>query len=258
MDKLQKRRELNMRRTMENRRYKFIAEYIKAKHHDIYTEADQVYQTVKDKNPSRKDMTKTVDFLKITTPYTSFPVYYYSRRKSAQKNKGNTPPRQSRNTLNMVLNIPLLSSLETPTRNDETQPPTIPDQQLVIPEQQPDIPEQQLVIPEQQPDIPDQQLVIPEQQPDIPDQQLVIPEQQPDIPDQQLAIPDSVYEDILRELRRDPDLYRIFNHMDIPDNQETIIQDNDDMNKQCNDDMWDTFNVSEITPLERELMEQGF
>ena len=47
--KLEKRRELSAKRTAQNNYNKFIAEYVKAKYKDIYMEADQLYQSVKEK-----------------------------------------------------------------------------------------------------------------------------------------------------------------------------------------------------------------
>ena len=218
MSNLQRRRELRVKRTEENNHARFISRYIKAKHHDIYTEADQAYWSVREKNPARKDMTKTVDFLKMTTPYTSYPVFYYSRRKETRKNKDNTPPKKTKNTYDIVLNIPLISAQEIPTRNDETQPPDIHEMPTRDDETQPpDIHEMPTRNDETQP-------------PDIHEMPQPL-----GIPKQQLDIPGPVYEDLLQEINQDPDLYRIFNDMDIPDI----------------DDMLDT-------PLERELNQLGF
>ena len=217
MDKLQRRRELRAKRTEENLHAKFISGYIKAKHHDIYMEAYQTYWRVKEKNPARKDMTKTVDFLKMTTPYTSYPVYYYSRRKETEKNKGDTPPKKTKNTYDIVLNIPLISANEIATRNDETQPPDsheIPTRNDET--QPPDSHEIPTRNDETQP-------------PDSHEIATANDETQP------LVISGTVYEDLLQEINQDPDLYRIFNDMDIPDI----------------DDMLDT-------PLERELNQLGF
>ena len=169
-------------------------------------EAEQAYLTMKEKNPARKDMTKTVDFLKMTTPYTSYPVYYYSKRKETQKtsrNKRDTPPKnKTRNTYDMVLNIPLISGQEIATRNDETHPPDSHEIPTRNDETQP----------------PDSHEITTRND-----------ETQP------LVMSGTECEDLLREINQDPDLYRIFNDMDIPDI----------------DDMLDT-------PLERELNQLGF
>ena len=232
MDKLIRRRELRAKRTEENLHAKFISGYIKAKYHDIYTEAYQAYWRVREKNPARKDMTKTVDFLKMTTPYTSYPVYYYSRRKETGKNKGDTPPKKTRNTYDIVLNIPLISANEIATRNDETQPPDsheIPTRNDET--QPPDSHEIAIRNDETQP--PDSHEIPTRndetQPPDSHEIATRNDETQP------LVISGTVYEDLLQEINQDPDLYRIFNDMDIPDI----------------DDMLDT-------PLERELNQLGF
>ena len=237
MSNLERRRELRAKRTVESNHAKFISQYMKSKHPDIYAEAEQVYQSMKERNPGRKDITKTIDFLKFTTPYTTYPVYYYQRRKTTQKNKGDTAQttKNIRHTMHdMVLNIPLISSQEMAARSDISHPPDITEQPPAIHEQPPTIPEQPPAIHEHPP-------AVHEQPPPIHEQPQAIPEQQ-------LVIPDQLYEDLLQELRQDPDLYRIFNNMDSPGNDMDIPDS----------DMWDVFNMCEPTPLEAELARQGF
>ena len=237
-DRLRKRRERAAKRTDKVMHASFISEYVRIKYNDAYKEADRVYYDIKEKNPNRKNMLKTVDFLQLTTPYSSYPVYYYSRRKTARearRNKGDSTPKRTRNTDNMVLNIDLIPSDEIPAHTHEIPPPAI--EQHEIPPQTPAI--EQDEIPPQTPAI--EQDEIPPQPPAI---------EQDEIP-LQLDIP--AYEAILQELRQDPDLYRIFNNFNTPDND-------DDMDIPSNEDMWDviTTAANEPTPLERELSQLDY
>ena len=201
-----------------NRHSRFISEYVKARHNDIYMEADQIFRDIQEKNPHKKDMCKTEEFLKITAQYTSY-AHYYNRRKTTSKKPGNKDnmvcniaPKKPKNEDNMVLNIQLISSEETSTKNkDEIPPPAI------------------ILEQETQDEIPPPAILELETQDEIP------PPAIPELETPQLPIPDHVYEDLLRELRNDPDLYRIFNDIDILDNenqQADTTVDNDDMDNE--------------------------
>ena len=266
MDKLQKRRKVRSVYTDKNRHARFISEYVKARHNHIYMEADQIFRDIRERNPRKKDIRKTEEFLKITTQYTSY-AQFYNRRKTTPKNPENKDnmvrniaPKNPKIMDNMQLNITLMPCGETSTKNqDEIPPPAIPE--LETP---------QLVIPELETQDETPQLVIPELETQDETPQLVIPELETQDETPQLVIPEHVYEDLLQELRNDPDLYKIFNDMDIPDNenqQTDTTVDNDEMDNESqqtdttlsNDDMWDVFNIfNEQTPLERELLRLGF
>ena len=273
MDKLQRRRKVRAEYTDKNRHARFISEYVKARHNHVYMEADQFFRDIRERNPHKKDMCKTEEFLKITTQYTSY-AHFYKRRKTTPKkpeNKDNMvrniAPKKPKNMDNMLLNITLMSCEETSTKNqDETPLPAIPEL-----ETQDEIPPPAIPELETQDEIPPPAIPELETQDETP--QLVIPELETQDETPQLVIPEHVYKELLQELRNDPDLYRIFNDMDIPDNenqQTDTTVDNDDMNipdnesqqtdtTVSNDDMWDVFNIfNEQTPLERELLRLGF
>ena len=269
MDKLQRRRKVRSAYTDKNRHARFISEYVKARHNHIYMEADQIFRDIREKNPQKKDMCKTEEFLKITTQYTSY-AHYYNRRRTTLKKPGNKDnmvcniaPKKPKNMDNMLLNITLIPCEEISTKNqDEIPPPAIHEL-----ETQDEIPPPAIHELETQDEIPSPAIPELETQDEIPPPAIPELETQDETP--QLVIPEPVYKDLLQELRNDPDLYRIFNDMDIPDNenqQTDTTVDNDDMDildnesqqtdtTVSNDDMWDVFNIfNEQTPLERELL----
>ena len=234
MEKNRRRREKRHARTDEIRKARFITDYLRAKYNHIYNEATQFYNNVIERNPGKKDPRKTIDFLRTTTEYTSY-NQYYSRPKqlsSQQKNTDTTPrqtsntdttPRQTSNTVEAVLNIPLIPAREIQSSSDEG----ISDNE--------DIQHSDGTNDDTSNSVQETQ----QQQPPV-------------IVDQELVISDSVYQDILQTLRQDPDLNMIFNDMDILENEEIRYDHDDDRSN----DLWDSFNISEPTPLEREL--QGF
>ena len=96
-----KRRINDVRRRVENNRYKFISRYIETFHGQIYREAEQSYGIIRQKNPHTKDITKTVEFLLMVTPNKEIPRYYTTKRnkKTLSKDSGKT----------IQLNIPLMN-----------------------------------------------------------------------------------------------------------------------------------------------------
>ena len=92
-----------------------------------------------------------------------------------------------------------------------------------------------------------------------------------------LVIPDNVYEDIINELRNDPNLYSILNDMDLScghqddGHQLTNTQDIPDseidelIQELAKEPQWEsivndveTFQINEQTPLEKELIDIGY
>ena len=96
-----KRRINDVRRRIENNKYKFISRYIETFHGQIYREAEQSYGIIRQKNPNTKDITKTVEFLLMVTPNKEIPRYYTTKRnkKTLSKDSGKT----------IQLNIPLMN-----------------------------------------------------------------------------------------------------------------------------------------------------
>ena len=237
MEKNQKRRLRDAKRTVENNRNKFIVKYIEGLHGDVYVEAQERYEEIKQKNPGRNDLTKTVDFMNIAMPYKQVPLYYYTRQKKQKKQKSH---RRSTSTTTMVLNIPLIPNTEIPPAI--TPQPTDDDTETNVQEDQ-GIPS--AITP--QPSDDDTETNVQEGQ-EIPSATT-------------LPIPDRVYEGLLQEIMQDPDLYQIFNDFNPNplDNDDTGIQENMEILHEDNDtntDMWDAF--QDQTPLERELIEQGY
>ena len=234
MDKNQKRRLRDAKRTVENNRNKFIVRYIEGLHGDVYVEAQERYEEIKRKNPGRNDLTKTVDFMSMAMPYKQVPLYYYTRRNKQKSH------RRSTSTTTMVLNIPLIPNTDIPS--------------AIIP--QPGDDDTETSVQEDQ-EIPS--AIIP--QPGDDDTETSVQEDQEIPSTTTLPIPDRVYEGLLQEIMQDPDLYRIFNDFNPNplDNDDTCIQENVEIWHEDNDtntDMWDAF--QDQTPLERELTEQGY
>ena len=236
MDKLHKRRVTAAKRTLENNRNKFITKYVEGMHGDIYTEAQELYEEIKRKNPGRKDLTKTVDFMNVAMPYKAIPLYYYAKQKKQKSPRRSTPT----STSTMVLNIPLMASTEIPST---TTPPG--DDHTEMSEQE----DQE--IPSTTTPPGDDHTEMSEQE----DQEIPLTAT--------LPIPDRVYEGLLHEIMQDPDLYKIFNDFNPNplDNDDTGIQENVEIwheDGQGNTDMWDAFTFQDQTPLERELLQQGY
>ena len=230
MDKLKRRKELRVKREHEGRHTRFIAEYVKIKHHDVYMEADRYYKTIRGKNPNKKDARKTDDFTKLTTQYNTRRAYYMRHYRG--KNARN---RQQYND-NLVLNIELMQVETPPETQVETQPETQVETQ----------PETQV---ETQPET--QVETQPETQVETQPETQV--ETQPET--QQLFLHDHLFEGLMDEIRNDPDLYQIFNDFDNTCNECRQPPEGEG----SNDDMGEVFNVyGGPTPLEHELTRLGF
>ena len=93
-----KRRVREAEKRVERLHYKFINEYVKNLHHNIYKDAENLYNATRQKYPDGvKDLTKTVEFMAVATPDKTVPRYYMSR-----KTTGTTTE------MEMVLRIPLI------------------------------------------------------------------------------------------------------------------------------------------------------
>ena len=188
-------------------------------------EADQTYKYIQRENPQKKDMRKTNEFMRITTPYKTLRAYY---ERTGRKKAGSNQQHED----NMVLNIELIPFQGT---QHETPPPET-QHEAPPPETQHEAPP-----PETQHDPPP-----PETQHDPPP-----PEIQHET--QQLLLPDHLFEELLQEIRKDPDLSNIFNDMDNLDVECQQVSNTE--GEGGDDDMWDVFNIcNEPTPLELELV----
>ena len=112
------RKELRKR----DRHDRFISAYVKAKHSQIYMEANEFYEQLDKHNPGKRDLCKTVEFLQSTTRFKSF-TEYYKREKSGLNTKRKKQPVD-----NMVLNIPLMVNKKVTEEVNTCEPPlAIPD-----------------------------------------------------------------------------------------------------------------------------------
>ena len=94
----------------------FIAEYIRRMAPDTYDEAEKFLKALQQQYPTKKDCTKTHEFLVKTTNYEDIDHYYNRKRRSAQQNKKiSTSTTDTSTTVvsttfvdNMALEIPLM------------------------------------------------------------------------------------------------------------------------------------------------------
>ena len=105
-----------------------ITQYVKAKHPELYREAEQIYQMLEEKYPLKRDLTKTSEFLTHTTEYSTFQDLYRDRYK---KKKANLKEATVSVTQEMRLEIPLMTTHDTnkrPSRQEDD------DKQLCVPQ----------------------------------------------------------------------------------------------------------------------------
>ena len=204
-------------RNRERLEYKFFVEYISSQHKDIYAEAYNFYQNVKEKNPHVRDLTKTIEFLEKTKPDETIPRYYYRRRTQTTTSVKQTE-------LTMVLNIPLTTITTAPSPPaaplTTTSPPTAP---LTV------------TSPPAVSSPPTAPLPVP----------VAAPSPSPVEP---LTLPDEIFHPLLSELQQDPDLWAIFNNFDT-----VSLNDNDD-DDGMNPQVWnDISTLNNISPIEMEI-----
>ena len=61
--------------TLTSKHDRFIASYLKAKHPQVYGEADEFFTQLNKLYPDKRDLRKTVEFLHATTGITNFIEY---------------------------------------------------------------------------------------------------------------------------------------------------------------------------------------
>ena len=94
----------------------FIAEYVRRKAPDTYDEAENLLKALQQQYPTKKDYTKTHEFLIKTTNYEDMHDYYNRKKRSAKQNKTiSTSTTVTSTTVtsttfvdNIVLDIPLM------------------------------------------------------------------------------------------------------------------------------------------------------
>ena len=221
-------------RNRQRLEYKFITEYVRNIHKDIYDEANSFYKTVKENNPGVLDLTKTVEFMERAKPYEYIPRYYYIRRR-----RTTTTTARKQTELTMALSIPLMTmpSLAQPS------PVTVPPAEEPLPLAQPSpvtVPPAEEPLPLAQPSpvtVPPAEEPLPLAQPSpvtVPPTEEPLPLAAPSpvivltpadplplaVPSEDLKLPEEQYQQLLQELNQDPDLHMLFNNFDIPSDDE--------------------------------------
>ena len=238
MDRLAKRRIGDVRRRVEKNKFKFITMYTQNVYFEIYQEAERAYNTINRNNPGTKDLTKTLDFFEKVAPEKPVPHYYHTGRTNRQESRKN-------NERVMTLNIPLMKKpaiseklLTKTTAREETaviQPAPAREEMEVIqtaPEQE----EMEAIQTAPEQEEMEAIQTAPEQE------EMEVIQTAPEQEETHLIIPDRVYTELLDELKKDPELHKIFN----------------DFNPPQSDDILDAFVGDEISPLEIELSQLGY
>ena len=233
--------------TLTSKHDRFISAYLKAKYPEVYGEADEFFTQLNKLYPDKRDLRKTIEFLRITAGIKNLNEYYYRNKISKRLEKNHTAD-------NMVLEIPLLNQ-NTLTNNQNEE---VNESPLVIPEEvNVHANELPLVIPEEvNVHANEPPLVIPEE--------VNVHANEPP-----LVIPDHLYEDLIQELRKDPDLRAIFKdmndvdlsqeHQPIPETIPEVENINHLIQELCEDsDTHNVLNIDEPTPLEWELYTLGY
>ena len=102
MDRVEQKRKARHIRSKAARHDRFISTYVMKKNKDVYAEAKKFYDDLDKKYPSKRDLTKTDEFVHEITGYTS--VYWWAQaRHQAKKQECN-----SQETKGMSLEIPLM------------------------------------------------------------------------------------------------------------------------------------------------------
>ena len=119
MDKNQRKNIRRRKLTESYHRTQFIASYTEALHPDIHNKAAKMYEELKELYPGKRDVRKTPQYLTLTTGTKSLNAYYY-RKKMSKKARQETGD-------NMVLTIPLEKYTRQSQRNnpDETSDSTL-------------------------------------------------------------------------------------------------------------------------------------
>ena len=241
-----KRRVREAEKRLERLEFKFITEYVKSLHGDIYRKAKELYQNARQLYPNVKDLTKTVEFMSTVTPHKVIPRYYTQR-------KANDTEKNS--TREMVLEIPLLfpnKTTSTPVDTQPTQPSEETYQSAEV--SQPTLPSEETYQSAEvsQPTLPSEETYQSAEvsQPTLPSEETY----QPAEVSQPTLLSQETYEELLKELQQDPDLMQILNDFSIdtpPDDMDVFTYNDDDDG--MNNDIWPSIIPDMVTQLEKEL-----
>ena len=100
MRRVEQKRLARHTRSVNNRHDRFVAAYTRAKHPQVFAEAKQYCEELNKKYSTKRDLTKTDEFLAQTTKYTSYYQMYRERHETKMKK------RKPEDT--MALQIPLM------------------------------------------------------------------------------------------------------------------------------------------------------
>ena len=216
------------RRNDERLYFKFIVKYFEGLHKDLFEKAVDLFYEAKEKNPTVKDLTKTVQFMAGVTPELPIPRYYKNRQLKVY-----TQPQ-------MVLQIPLFNPQELVASQTSLPNP----QELVA--SQTSLPNPQELVASQTSLPNPQELVASQTSPPVP---VRVPSSPVPVPSPPISQPfplltQSVYNDLLTEIQQDPELLKILNDFPhIDDDYETM-----------NDLVWnDIYTHNDISPIEIEM-----
>ena len=231
------------KRNDERLYYKFIVKYIEGVHPEIFAKAVELHKEAKENNPGVNDLTKTTQFMATVTPELPVPRYYKHRnlkntthhvRSFPLNDEVKNTTRSIQEGLRMVLQIPLYK---------HESPPHVPS----LPPVTPHVPS----LPPVTPHVPSPPPVTPHVRspptvtPHVPSPPTVTPHVPSPPP---LPITSDMYQELLTEIQRDPQMLQILN--DFPFGNNDDISDftfgNDD---ECISDLvWD-----DISSLETEM-----
>ena len=217
----EKRRLRDAEKRVERLHYKFVNDYVKALHGDIYEKAEELYQSTRQKYPSGvKDLTKTYEFMNTVTPQKPVPRYYMSR-----KTKEKTTMKR------MVLEIPLLPPQAV------SSPHPSPPQAVSSPHPSPP---QAVSSPHPS---PPQAVSSPHPSPP---QAVSSPHPSPPTTVSLPPLSEEVFQQLLQDIYQDPDLVKILEGFPIDDECMTDTAD-------LQPDIWDSIQPQDISPLQQEL-----
>ena len=246
-------------RNNERLYFKFLNKYFEGLHHDLYEQADALYQQAKKNNPGVKDLTKTIDFMTAVTPELDIPRYYKARQRM---NVAPTTP--ERTTREMVLRVELVD-VQDLHHHTSTAPvlPTVSQQEphgsatpVCLPNIETPVPLP--TVSQQEPHGSTAPVSLPNIETPVP--LPTVSQQEPHGSTAPVSLPNidyeplpplspSTYKDLLFELHNDPELGKIFDeYPSFTNDDREVTNDSECMNE----DVWNTIN-NDITPLEMEL-----
>ena len=252
----EKRRTRELEKRNERLYYKFVYEYTKCLHPDVYTQATNKYRNIRELYPKQvKDLTKTVEFMAAAKPQEPIPRYYYHR-------KTVNPHSDTSDTREMVLEIPLMAPSELPPFQTPQPSQTPPSPTAPVTEpcptthvSQPPLLLEQRVFDELLKEIqsdPDLNNILNDFPLDFP----------PDAgtPDTDLnQIDDVMGLTPLKEIQSDPDLNNILSDfpLDFPPDAGTPDTDLNQIDDDYTPVVWNNNDAMGLTPLEQELCLYG-